>query len=86
MCVCVCPPLPWPYLWTDFETKGTYGLPMTQGWLQKYKILEFRKIEKKIFFWKISLLECLFIPKGRAWAAGGGPLASSSKADLAYKG
>ena len=27
----VCPPLHWPYLWTDFETKGTYGLPMTQG-------------------------------------------------------
>ena len=45
----VCPPLPWPYLWTDFETKGTYGLPMTQGWLQKYKILKFRKIKKKIF-------------------------------------
>ena len=49
MCVCVrvCPPLPWPYLWTDFETKGTYGLPMTQGWLQKYKILKFWKIKKK---------------------------------------
>ena len=25
------PPPPWPYLWTNFETKGTYGLPMTQG-------------------------------------------------------
>ena len=43
---CVCPGLPYPYLWTDFETKGTYGLPMTQGWLQKYKILKFRKIKK----------------------------------------
>ena len=29
--ILVCPPPPWPYLWTDFETKGTYGLPMTQG-------------------------------------------------------
>ena len=45
--LCVCPPPPWPYLWTNFETKGTYGLPMTQGWLQKYKILKFRKIKKK---------------------------------------
>ena len=26
----VCALLFWPYLWTDFETKGTYGLPMTQ--------------------------------------------------------
>ena len=29
--MCVCPGLPWPYLWTDFQTKGTYGLLMTQG-------------------------------------------------------
>ena len=50
LCLCVCALLPWPYLWTDFEIKGTtYGLPMTQGWLEKYKILKFRKIKKKIF-------------------------------------
>ena len=46
VCLSVCPLLPWPYLWTDFDTKGTYGLPMTQGWLEKYKILNFRKIKK----------------------------------------
>ena len=46
VCLFVCPGLPWPYLWTDFETKGAYGLPMTQGWLEKYKI---SKIEKNIF-------------------------------------
>ena len=34
---------PWPYLWTNFETKGTYGLPMTQGWLEKYKNFKFWK-------------------------------------------
>ena len=28
---------------------------------------------------KISLLECLFKLEGRAWAAGGGPLASITK-------
>ena len=60
-CLYVRPPLSWPYLWTDFETKGTYGLPMTQGWIQKYKILKFRKI--KNFFFQISLLECLFPPR-----------------------
>ena len=26
----MCLPPPWPCLWTDFETKGIYGLPMTQ--------------------------------------------------------
>ena len=26
-----------------------------------------------------SLLKCLFKPKGRAWAAGGGPVASNTK-------
>ena len=31
VCLSGCALLPWPYLWTDFETKGTYGLPMTQG-------------------------------------------------------
>ena len=46
---------------------------MTQEWLEKYKILKF----ENNFFWKISLLECLFKPKGRAWAARGGPVASS---------
>ena len=35
------------YLWTDFETKGTYELPMTQGWLEKYKIFKFKKNTKK---------------------------------------
>ena len=65
MCVCVrvCPPLPWPYLWTNFETKGTYGLPMTQGWLQKYKILKFRKIEKK--FEKFPSLNASSYPKSK---------------------
>ena len=24
-------PLPWPYLWTGFETRDTYELTMTQG-------------------------------------------------------
>ena len=60
----VCPPLPWPYLWTDFGTKGIYGLPMTQGWLQKYKILKFWKIEKKIFFEKFPSLNASSNPKG----------------------
>ena len=44
----VCLGLPWSYLWTDFQTKGTYGLLMTQGWLEKYKSFKFWKN----FFWK----------------------------------
>ena len=68
--------LSWPYLWTDFETKATYGLPLTQGWLEIHKISKF---QKRYFnnFWKIwkfpsfnafslidasSLLECSFPP------------------------
>ena len=48
--------------------------------MEKYKILKFRKIENK--FEKFpslnasSPIEYLFKPKGRAWAAGGGPEAS----------
>ena len=72
ICVCMraCSLLSWPYLWTDFETKVTYGLPMTHRWHEKFKILR---------FWKNFLLECLFKPEGRAWAAGGGPEASIYK-------
>ena len=73
----VCPGLPWPCLWTNFETKGTYGHLMTQEWLEKIRSLNF---EKK-FFLKIfenfenfppkmplpslndfSLLKCIFPP------------------------
>ena len=43
-----CPGLPWPYLWTNFETKGTNGLPMTQGWLEKYK--NFQNFFSFLFF------------------------------------
>ena len=43
VCFFVCLPLPWPYLWTDFGTKGIYGLLMTQRWLEKYKNFDFRK-------------------------------------------
>ena len=46
ICLFVFPGLPWPYLCTDFETKGTYGLPMTQEWIEKYKIFKiFKKSE-----------------------------------------
>ena len=58
---------------------------MSQGWLEKYKNLKFRKIKKNIFekFPSLnasSLFGCLFKPEGRALAAGGGPEASSSNA------
>ena len=47
-----------------------------QGWQEKYKI---SKLKKKIPSLNASSpLECLFIPEGRAWAAGGGPEASFS--------
>ena len=38
---------PWLYLWTDFNAKHMYGLLMTQGVSEKYKIADFQ--EKKIF-------------------------------------
>ena len=62
-CLYAYPPLSWPYLWTDFGTKGIYGLPMTQGWLEKYKILKFRKIKEKIFE-KFPSLNASSYPKG----------------------
>ena len=86
-CLYVCLPLPWPYLRTNFQTKGTYGLPMTNEWLEKYK--KKLNFEKKIFFWtflknlKFSLSECFFPPwmplsnpKGKEGAAWGVPEAS----------
>ena len=56
-CLYVFALLLWPYLWTNFETKCSFGLPRTHGWLGKYKI---SKLKKKNL--KISLLECLFPP------------------------
>ena len=29
VCLCVWLTLPWPYSWTNFQTKGTFGFPMT---------------------------------------------------------
>ena len=42
-----CTPLPWPYLWIDFKTKGTYGLYMTKECLENYKLQNFKKSFKK---------------------------------------
>ena len=51
----VCSLLPWPYLWTQFGTKVTYGRPMTQGWPEKYKNFKFSNKNfwnfLKFFFW-----------------------------------
>ena len=44
----VCVPQQWPYLWTNFETKGIYGLPMTQaGMTRKIQNFKISKIKKK---------------------------------------
>ena len=57
---------------------------MTTGWLEKYKILKFWKIGKKILE-KIpslnasSLLKYLFKPDGGAQATDGSPEASNRK-------
>ena len=40
-------PIFWLCLWTDFRAKYTYGLLMTQGVSEKYKIADFQ--EKKTF-------------------------------------
>ena len=42
----------WLCLWTDFRAKYTYGLLMTQGVSEKYKIADFQKL-----FWgkKLSI-------------------------------
>ena len=37
----------WLCLWTDFRAKYTYGLLMTQGVSEKYKIADFQ--EKNFF-------------------------------------
>ena len=38
--------VPWPYLWTDFQTKGTCEVPTTYKKFQKCKVANFQ--EKKL--------------------------------------
>ena len=48
----------WLCLWTDFRAKYTYGLLMTQGMSEKYKIADFQEknfFEKKILSIKTSV-------------------------------
>ena len=40
VCLSVLALLPWPYLWTNFKTKGIYGLPIPKGWLEKCEIFK----------------------------------------------